>query len=399
MKKQVLFYSAGLLLLLSSCGNQEKKNDGENTGSKTRINEKADRYEADSLASVYYDALLDQDSTLLQQCFAKELLADIPELLGIMADRNNEWGELEKITFTSTETRCTTDTCIYRIQVSTLYEYNESNDLLEITKTGTTPLITSYSFDDQLVTDCSDRKMLEIQPLLAKTAENLANKNDAKLGEWIEGKETNMADFRKSVLDLRNEFFPGELPHNLKAVYQNGYIRQYCGSKSGNNGFITYKVALGDTSERYITFFLETYEEETEPDIYSVLYSYYDGYNQKKDVDMAKKLGREVFYMIDKLDYKAFYNALHPKAREGLGVDQKSQEKLKNMLADYKSMGKLQGFEKVITQSIKENGRDEVRYVVIARLKDDENDEQLLEMSFKTNDQNGLISLFVLEPM
>jgi hypothetical protein len=389
---KTLFFALSLLFLLARCGSNESKNE-------KRINNPIDQQKARSVAKDFYRSILGRDSVKMYEFFSADIDSFVPRLVKTIHARNENWGgETDSFEVVLVNTSVIagekTDSVDFTVTISAFYAYDQSKDVLHIKKIGSGPFeVYDYDFDDLSIRDCSDSRFEEVRPLFADLTESLANGRDDEVPGWFRSDET----FYSDVLELRNEFFPQNIQGNLKAEYHAGYFRQYCGSQNNCNGFLTYKVSLGDTAERYITYVFSG--NTSEYNVYRIVMDYTDDSDQPADLDLAKQLAREIFRMMRRNDYLGYFNALHEEFQYKENGSPLTESETKDMVERFKELGRFDDFDKVTTLSVKKtDGPPVIYYAVIAKTLSDEGEQALVELSFKS-DENGKIKLCWMEEL
>jgi hypothetical protein len=375
---------SGLVLLLVRCGSGD-------TEKSKRFNDPNDSTLAAKTATEYYEAILAEDGVKMKGFFADKIDSLVPSLLRTIHWRKKNWGEMKSYHITENNTWFTPapsgDTTFFAVTFAAVYEYNQSMDVLHIQKIGDGPLELVYQgFYNAWIIDCSNQKLEEIKPIFQELSEHLVLHHDDQLNTWFEPG----TDFRKGVLAHRDEYFPSELVNDPTIAYYDGYFRQYCGSNSESNGFMTYEVILNDTLTRYITFVAKKETDSEIFDLYQITWSDDDGYNRDEDVQMAQQLSKEILRMVEREDYKAFFHALHEEAQlKNAGL---SETDWQEMMKDYHHRGKFKDFWSTVTVSQVLENEDFIRYVVIAELETKEGNPDYIEITFKP-DKTGKLRL------
>lgn len=346
----------------------------------------------------FYTVIINRDSVDMHRFFAGEIRPYIQDLITAIKEREEMWGAIDTIRIERNESRFVpsgkNDTTWYNLTLSTVYQYNQSQDVLLIRKTGKDkPQLIDYSFDRKKVMHCSKEELEYVKPIFEDMVNNLVKRNDSAVKHWFDPDKK----FFVSCLDMRDEFLPEKLCKNTHIEYHNGYLRRYCGTQNEANGFITYKVRFDNEREVYITLFITKNADEALYDLYSLYLGETDPYNQNKDKRIAQQLGHEIFRILELNDHKAFYYALHEEAQPDAGVY--NEKTAREILENIKSWGDFKAFDQVITYStqldIDGKKENEVRYVLIAKLEGEDGDVYA-ELSFKP-DSSGKIKLMAIE--
>lgn len=346
--------------------------------------------------------MLDEDTTALYAFFETAIDSFVPGLVYNMQDRQTEWGKLDSMHVEATHAvyipSAKGDTVRVTVEVTTQYAYNHFQDILYLQRVGKSkPMLTDYSLGRFTVMDCSRDELDRVSPVFFQMTKDLVAHRDEKVKKWFGSDPA----FMKNSFETRDRFFPLDMIANAEVKYHRGYMRKYCGTRNRANAFLTYEVMLNDTTVNYVTLLIYKNTDEDEYDLYSFYAGNEDGHNKTADLKMAEQLTNEIFRMLERNDYKAFYYALHDEAKPTKEGQPYTEEDMKEMVDEYASWGKFDAFYDMETLRLVNIGDASnvfIRYVVIAQLLNEEGETEYVELSFKP-DATGKIRLMGFEYM
>ncbi|HYG49462.1 MAG TPA: hypothetical protein VD905_01115 [Flavobacteriales bacterium] len=372
------FYLTLALLVFFACGRS-----GQSTapGSGARYNNEIDLEWAKKIGKEMYGKISKNDSLTIYNLFKPALKEDFPDFMKMLRVRESEWGKLHswKIIDASSYVSGNDDTVEFEITVTALYDNNESHDLLTIKKTGDKGFeLQNYDFSTRFMYSCGMDALEELKPTYKDYTEAMIYGDEDKIRQMA-GTDSVFYD---SLIHLGATTFPEGT--SLDSVsFESGYMRKYCGVNGEANGIMVYKIYMNETGYSNVIYKIRRNEGETY-EMYEVVFDGELLIDGIEDVELAKRISKDVCKIIRENDPEKFFSTFHSELSSLYTPETKKD--LVDIVAGFASLGVFNGYYDWHTYRTKDNSM--VYFIVVVELADADEYTGYLEMVFKP-DENG----------
>lgn len=382
------FYFILIVCALYACGGS---NQTTAPGSGARYDNEIDLENAEKLGREMYPKLIDGDSATIYKLFEPALKDEFSDFMAMLRSRVTGWGKLHKwdLLEVSSYVSANDDTIRFELAFNALYDDNASYDEITITKIGNKNFhLSDYSFDSRHMYSCGQDALEELKPLLEEYARSFVLADEDKIWQLA----GNDSVFFDSLMVLsKNTFAEDSEIDSIR--FEDGYMRKYCGLNGESNGIAVYKVYLDEDKFEHIIYKLKS-EPGGEVEVYEVIF---DGdllVDAREDVDLAKRISKDVCKIIKESDPGKFFSTFHSELSSL--YTKETQQDLKEIVADFASLGSFADYYDWHTYRTSNNGF--VFFIMVVELTDAEGYSNYLEMTFKPdeNDKFMLVSCYKL---